>query len=226
MIKACVFDAFGTLFNLDIPIQEVQEIAQDRTEELMKIWRAKQLEYSWLRAAMQSYIPFNEVTHQALEFAMNETGIKEVNLFELLMPIYNHPITFPNVKPVLQQLKTLKIKTAILSNGTPEMLLAGINKTGIDLLIDQVLSVDEIKTFKPNPKVYAMACEKLDLKKSDIFFISSNRWDIAGAGTFGLRGIWLNQYQQKPEVLGPPPFKVIQTLEELPQLVNTFNTPV
>ena len=222
-VKACVFDAFGTLFNLSTPVEEIREIAGNQTDQLMTIWRRKQLEYTWLRASMNKYVPFNVVTHQALQLAMRETGLANQKLFDLLMPIYLNPSCFEDVPKLLSQLKKRDIKTAILSNGTPEMLQSGVDKTNLNNLLDEIISVDSLKTFKPNPLVYQLACDRFALDKSEILFLSSNRWDVAGAGAFGLRAVWVNQYNQEPEVLGPPPFKTIQKLSELAQLVSNLN---
>ena len=219
-IKYCVFDAFGTLFKLNLPTDEVESIAGDQTGELMRIWRTKQLEYTWLRALMNTYIPFSEITKQALQLAMAETRVNDERLFDVLMPIYLSPDTFPTVGPMLQALKTAGIKTAILSNGTRAMLQAGVHNTQLNDYINELISVDEIKTYKPNPEVYALACEKLNLQPQEFYFVSSNRWDICGAGAFGLQTIWVNQYRQQQEVLDPKPDVTISSLAELPNLIS------
>ena len=218
-IKACVFDAFGTLFNLTIPLEEINTLCQGKGEEVLAIWRNKQLEYTWLRSLMDNYVNFDTITEEALTFALAATNIKAPKLYDLLMPIYRQPNCFDDVKPTLIALKEKGIKTAILSNGTRPMLQAGIQKTALEGLMDQVISVDDIGIFKPSPKVYQYAVDRLQLPTSSFVFISSNPWDIAGAGQFGLQTVWLNRSGKVAEVLPPKPKYVIGSMLDLGELV-------
>lgn len=215
MIKACVFDAFGTLFNLEIPQEHIKEVAGAKTNTILDVWRRKQLEYTWLRSLMQAYVPFNIVTREALQFAMKTARMEEERLFELLLPIYEKPTCFPPVRPMLAALKQNGIGTAILSNGTEKMLQSGVEHAGLTGLLDHVLSVDPLKVYKPDPRVYQLAVDTLKLNKREILFFSSNQWDVAGAGQFGLTTVWVNQYGQPEEVLPPKGHHVIDGLEEV-----------
>jgi len=220
-IKACVFDAFGTLFNLQIPFEEVDQLTDGQGKTLMDIWRKKQLEYTWLHSLMQDYQPFSELTKKALAFAMESVKMEESALFDLLLPIYEQANCFPAVPSVLEQLQNSGIHTAILSNGTPKMLEAGAKNAGIDVFLDHIFSVDSVKVFKPDPGVYQLALDQLQLSKSELVFISSNQWDIAGAARFGLITVWLNQYEQVREPFDPGAAFTISHLAELPALLHS-----
>lgn len=214
-MKAFVFDAFGTLFNLTLPLEEIDVLCKGKGKELLVIWRTKQLEYTWLRSLMDNYVNFDTITHEALTFAMRTIQLEEPKLFDLLMPIYRQPNCFEDVVPTLNALQAKGIQTAILSNGTPTMLQAGVEKTGLTDIIHPIISADTIGVFKPSPKVYAHAVEQMQLPIASFYFVSSNPWDIAGAGQYGLQTIWLNRSQQAAEVLPPTPNYVIQSMEEL-----------
>ena len=217
-IKACVFDAFGTLFNLSIPLVEIDSLCQGKGEEVLAIWRSKQLEYTWLRSLMNNYVNFDTITEEALTYALAATNIQAPKLYDLLMPIYRQPNCFDDVKPSLIALKEKGITTAILSNGTRPMLQAGIEKTGLEELMDAVISVDDIGIFKPSPKVYQYAVEQMQLPVESFLFISSNPWDVAGAGQFGLQTVWLNRGGKVAEVLPPKPKYVISSMLDLVEL--------
>ena len=217
-IKACLFDAFGTLFNLSIPVEEIDTLCKGKGEDLLNIWRTKQLEYTWLRSLMDSYVPFDVITEEALTFAMRVLAIDQPKLYDILMPIYRSPNCFADVKATLQALKAKGVQTGILSNGTPSMLQAGIANTGLTDVIDPIISVDPIRIFKPSPKVYAYAANQLELPVESFLFISSNRWDIAGAGQYGLQTVWLNRSNQATEVLSPAPTHTIRSMKMLEQL--------
>jgi len=221
-IKAFVFDAFGTLFNLTLPIDEIDALCNGKGKELLSIWRTKQLEYTWLRSLMDNYVNFDTITHEALTFAMRSVQVEEPKLYDLLMPIYRQPNCFKDVVPTLKALQTKGIQTAILSNGTPTMLQAGVEKTGLTDIIHPIISVDTIGIFKPSPKVYKYALAQMQLPIDSFYFVSSNPWDIAGAGQYGLQTVWLNRSQQAAEVLPPSPKYVIQSMEELLTLKHNF----
>lgn len=201
--KACIFDAFGTLFNLDIPLQEINEKAEGKGKELLQIWRSKQLEYTWLRTLMNNYAPFSTVTREALTFAMNSLSLKDEALYDILMPIYSQATAFEEVLPCLKRLKEQGVTTAILSNGTLEMLEAGAKNSNVYPHLDAIISVDSIGIYKPAPQVYQFALDSLNLKKEEVLFLSSNQWDIAGATQFGLATVWINKHQDTQEVLPP-----------------------
>jgi len=214
-VKAYVFDAFGTLFNLTIPTEEIDVLCEGKGSELLAIWRTKQLEYTWLRSLMGNYVNFDTITHEALTYAMRAIEVDNLKLYDLLMPIYRKPNCFEDVLPALRALQERGIRTAILSNGTPTMLQAGIDNTGLTNIIHPVISVDDIGIFKPSPSVYAHAVQQMQLPIDSFYFVSSNSWDIAGAGQYGLQTIWLNRSQQPAEVLPPTPKHIIHSMMEL-----------
>lgn len=220
-IKACVFDAYGTLFSLDFPIEKLDQMTNGRGNVLMNIWRQKQLEYTWLRSLMQSYVNFEEVTKEALSYAMKRLAIEDEYLPSVLLPVYLKANAFPEVPMMLNSLKAAKITTAILSNGTKNMLVAGTENAGITNYIDHVMTVDDIAVFKPDPKVYQMAATTLAVDESVILFISSNPWDIAGASAYGLNTVWVKKANQAEEL----PHKAnytIDNISELPSLLKTM----
>lgn len=214
-IKVCLFDAFGTLFKVKLPVDELDQLTDGQGNRLLDIWRNKQLEYTWLRGLMEDYVSFDQVTEEALTYALREIKVEEPKVYDLLMPVYRQPEAFSDVLPGLKALHQAGYQLAILSNGTSAMLEAGVIKTGINQLITAVLSVEEVRTFKPNPKVYQLSADYFGLDKSAFLFFSSNRWDIAGAATFGFSTAWVNRSQLVPEVLGPKPTYTLSSLEEL-----------
>jgi len=214
-IKVCLFDAFGTLFKVKLPVDELDQLTKGQGNRLLDIWRNKQLEYTWLRGLMEDYVSFDHVTEEALTYALREIKVEEPKVYDLLMPVYRQPEAFSDVLPGLKALHQAGYQLAILSNGTSAMLEAGVIKTGIDQLITAILSVEEVRTFKPNPKVYQMSTDSFGLDKSAFMFFSSNRWDIAGAATFGFSTAWVNRNHLVPEVLGPKPTYTLSSLEEL-----------
>ncbi|MFK7932258.1 MAG: haloacid dehalogenase type II [Saprospiraceae bacterium] len=199
MTKAYIFDAFGTLFNLDIPANQIDKLADGKGAELLQIWRTKQLEYTWLRTLMQRYQPFNEVTKEALQFAMKSVGVDHPQLTKTLLPIYENANAFPEVKATLEQLKKAGHLVSILSNGTPQMLQNGAKHAAIFDNLDLIISVDDIKVFKPDPRVYNYALNKLNRFEDEVIFVSSNQWDVAGAAAFGLPTLWLNRKKEIPQ---------------------------
>lgn len=216
MKTAYIFDAFGTLFNLDIPTHQVDLLSNGKGQEILDIWRVKQLEYTWLRTLMQQYLPFNEVTKQALQFAMDTNGISNKQLPELLLPIYEKSNAYSDVVTTLQQLQSNNHITAILSNGTNKMLQSGTENAQISAHLDYIISVDDISIFKPDPRVYNYALNKLNRFEDEVTFISSNQWDIAGATAFGLPTIWLNR---KGEIRQPILKESQPTISALSELI-------
>ncbi len=216
----CVFDAYGTLFSVRMPVEELNAITNGQGEALLEIWRRKQLEYTWLRGMMKAYVPFEQVTNEALTYAMRELGLSDPILYELMMPIYLQPQTFPDVLPALERLKSEGIATAILSNGTLHMLQEGARRTGIAPYLDQLLSVDQVQQFKPAAEVYQMALDAFGAEPAAVRFFSSNQWDITGAGHFGLPTVWVNRYDRPAEVLKPAPAYTISDLSEITDLLQ------
>lgn len=196
-----VFDAFGTLFKTQPLADTLESIIGHRASELLNIWRKKQLEYSWLRNQMGAYLPFNQITKEALDFAMRKMRIDDTSIPQLLLPVYEEPQLIAAAFELLEHLNSRERQTAILSNGTPAMLEQGVQRTGISNLVNQVISVDLIKKYKPSPEVYQMALNQLKVAQGSVVFFSSNQWDVSGASTFGLDAVWVNQYEETKESL-------------------------
>ncbi len=218
-IGACVFDAYGTLFDVAAAAARCRDDLGDKAGPLAALWRTKQLEYTWLRSLMDEYVDFWRVTGDGLDYAMATLGIGE-GLRPRLMDLYMRLDAYGEVKDVLSGLKAAGIKTAILSNGAPAMLEAAVKNAGIDDLLDDVLSVDSIGVFKPHPRVYQLAVDGLDLPAGRICFMSSNAWDVAGAANFGFRVVWVNRFGQQRERLPGAHEHEISTLAELPALLG------
>ncbi|MEM8909611.1 MAG: haloacid dehalogenase type II [Bacteroidota bacterium] len=214
-IKACIFDAFGTLFNLSFPLDQIDQLTGGQGQTLMDIWRSKQLEYTWLRSLMQHYVPFDQVTREALDFAMAAVHCQDPMLPSLLLPIYEQAQCFPAVPAMLRDLREKGITTAILSNGTPSMLKAGAQNARIDALLGHIFSVESIGIFKPAPQVYQYALDQLALSAEEVLFFSSNQWDVIGASRFGLPSVWVDQHRQTRESLTPHARYVLKDLSEL-----------
>jgi 2-haloacid dehalogenase len=219
-IRACVFDAYGTLFDYASAAARCRDALGDKWDRLNALWREKQLQYTWLRAAQGMHADFWQVTGDALDFALETLGIVDSALRGRLMQLYLELDAFPEVAETLHRLRAGGIKTAILSNGTPEMLQAAVKNAKITDLLDALISVESAGVFKPHPKVYRLAAERFDLEPDAISFQSSNAWDAYAASAFGLRVVWCNRYAQRPERLpGHPDFEV-RSLADLPELVG------
>ena len=214
-IGACVFDAYGTLFDVAAAAARCRDDLGDKAGPLAALWRTKQLEYTWLRSLMDEYVDFWQVTGDGLDYAMATLGIGG-DLRPRLMDLYMRLDAYGEVKDVLSGLKAADIKTAVLSNGAPTMLEAAVKNAGIDDLLDDVLSVDSIGIYKPHPRVYQLAVDGLGLPAGRICFMSANAWDVAGAANFGFRVVWVNRFGQQRERLPGAHEHEISTLAELP----------
>lgn len=219
-IEACVFDAYGTLLDFNSAAARAKDVLGEKAESLSEIWRQKQLQYTWLRALMGAHAPFWQVTGDALDYALDTLRIADDGLRERLMQLYLTLDTFPEVSETLETLKDAGIKTAILTNGSPDMIKAGCRNAGIDGLLDAILSVEEVGVYKPHPSVYQLAVDRLGVARERISFQSSNSWDAAGAKYFGFRVAWCNRYGQRRERLPAEPDAEIKTLAELPAIVG------
>ena len=221
-IRACVFDAYGTLFDFASAAARCGEVPREQAARLTAIWRDKQLQYTWLRGLFGCHADFWQVTGDALDFALETIGIESPGLRGRLMELYLTLEAFPEVPEVLQQLKAAGIATAILSNGSPSMLSAAVEGAHIGQFLDAVISVEEVGVFKPHPKVYQRAVDRLGVAPGQIAFQSSNAWDAWAASAFGMRVVWCNRYGQRRERLPGSPDAEIRTLAELPPLVLPF----
>ncbi|HMG49252.1 MAG TPA: haloacid dehalogenase type II [Inquilinus sp.] len=219
-VKACVFDAYGTLFDLVSAARRCADVLGDRVGPLAALWREKQLSYSWLRAVQGRHADFWQVTGDALDFALETQDIREPGLRDRLMDLYLTLEPFPEVPAVLRRLRAAGLKTAILSNGTPAMLDALVAGAGLQGQFDAVLSVEQVGVYKPHPSVYQLALDTLGVPAGAIAFQSSNAWDAFAASAFGLRVVWCNRYGQRPERLPGAPDREVTSLAALPALVG------
>jgi 2-haloacid dehalogenase len=216
--KACVFDAYGTLFDYASAAARCGEILGAQREQLNGIWRDKQLQYTWLRSLQGKHADFWQVTGDALDFALETLGLEAAALRGRLMDAYRTLEAFPEVPEVLERLKRKGIATAILSNGSREMLQSAISGARIGGLLDAVLSVEEVGVYKPHPKVYQLAVDRLGIPRQAISYQSSNAWDAWAASAFGMRVVWCNRYAQPRERLPGLPDHQVNSLNELPFL--------
>jgi len=218
-ISACVFDAYGTLFDLDSVVATCRDVLGDRVGPLSELWRRKQLEYSWLRSLMGRHTDFWHVTGESLDFAFTALGIADPSLRARLMEIYLAPPAYPDVVPVLTALRDAELKVGILSNGSPTMLTSATKSAGLFDLLDKTISVEEVGIYKPHPSVYRLAVEGFECQPQQIAFVSSNGWDVAGAGAFGFQTVWANRRKAPREQVPTPPHAEIVSLAELPGLL-------
>lgn len=220
-LRALVFDAYGTLFDVHSVAQLCEELWPGQGAALSRLWRAKQLEYTWLRSLMRRYEDFARITEAALLHACAALGLPiDEQRRRKLLGAYRELATFPEVRDALAALKASKIRLAILSNGSPAMLRAVVAHAGLDALIRTSISVDPRKIYKPAPTVYRLAVERLGVPKRDIGFVSSNCWDACGAKSFGFRAFWINRTGAPVDALGAAPDHVITGLDELPYLLR------
>ena len=221
-IDAFVFDAYGTLFDVHSVMQRCESWWPGKGAALSQAWRAKQLEYTWQRSLMQRYQPFSAVTRDALAWACESLGLAlDENKAKSLMDEYLRLSTFPDVPAALARLRrnqaNLSVRQAILSNGSPDMLVPLVKNSG--LKFDAVLSVDEVKIFKPAPEVYELAVKKLGVPKDRIGFVSSNCWDALGAKSFGFTAYWINRAGAPLDRLGFTPDAILKSLGNLPEIL-------
>ena len=221
-IDAFVFDAYGTLFDVHSVMQRCESWWPGKGAALSQAWRAKQLEYTWQRSLMQRYQPFSAVTRDALAWACESLGLAlDETKAQSLMDEYLRLSTFPDVPAALERLRrnqaNLSVRQAILSNGSPDMLVPLVKNSG--LKFDAVLSVDEVKIFKPAPEVYELAVKKLSVPKDRIGFVSSNCWDALGAKSFGFTAYWINRAGAPLDRLGFTPDAILKSQGNLPEIL-------
>ena len=219
-IRACVFDAYGTVFDFASAARRCRDIVGDDIDHLTALWRDKQLQYTWLRAIQDRHADFWQVTGDALDFALETLGIDKPGVRDRLMSLYLTLDPFPDAPDVLRRLKAAGMKTAILSNGSPKMLDAAVKAARLDAVLDAVLSVEDVGVYKPNARVYQLAVQRLGISADAISFQSSNAWDAYAASAFGMKVVWCNRYGQRLERLPGRPDREVKSLEELPALVG------
>ncbi len=219
-ISVCAFDAYGTLFDLSSVVGSCRAALGDRAQALSDLWRRKQLEYSWLRSLMGRHTDFWHVTGEALDYAMKAQGIDDLGLRAHLMEAYLIPAAYSEVPAALQALRAAGLKLAILSNGSPSMLTSATSASGLESLLDAVLSVESVGIFKPHPSVYRLVPDRFECEPASVAFMSSNSWDAAGAAAFGFRVIWVNRSGQPRDVLPASPHLEVDSLACLPTLLQ------
>jgi len=214
MTSALVFDAYGTLFDVHSVGARCEAYWPGKGAQLSQLWRAKQLEYTWQRSLMQRYAPFSQVTREALLYACEalklKSGEKEA---QALMNEYLNLAAYPEVAGALKRLAQRKL--AILTNGSPDMIGPLVKNRGMENTFDAVLSVDELKIYKPAPQVYRLAAERLGLPAGEIGFVSSNCWDALGAKSFGFAVHWINRSAAPVDRLGFRPDSIVKSLDEI-----------
>jgi 2-haloacid dehalogenase len=215
VIRGYVFDAYGTLFDVHSVVEAGREITSDPVA-LSIMWRQKQLEYTWLRALMGTYADFWAVTEAALRYTIRRLGLTATEpQVRGLMDAYLSLACFPEVKDALGRLAGRP--RAVLSNGAPAMLAAAVAVSGLGALLEHVISVDRVKTYKPSPLVYALGPDTLGVSAGELLFVSSNGWDVAGAKAFGYQVAWCNRTGAPEEELGVRADRVISSLDDLPR---------
>jgi 2-haloacid dehalogenase len=218
-MKACVFDAYGTLFDVHSAVRRHAAACGPEAEAISALWRQKQLEYTWTRSLMRRHADFWVVTGEALDHALRLHGKQDAKLRRALMDAYRSLDAYPEVAETLTRLRSAGVKTAILSNGSPEMLAAAIRSAGIGALLDGVYSVESVGIYKPDPRVYELAVKGLDAPKDRIWFQSSNVWDAAAAGAFGFNVVWCNRGGAPIEYAWAFKPTEVRSLAELPDIL-------
>ncbi|HEY8068023.1 MAG TPA: haloacid dehalogenase type II [Burkholderiales bacterium] len=214
MPSALVFDAYGTLFDVHSVLARCEAFWPGKGAQLSQLWRARQLEYSWQRSLMKRYAPFSQVTAESLEYSCASLklalGEREK---AALMDEYLNLAPYPDVPAALQRFKGRKL--AILTNGSPDMIGPLLKNRGMEAVFDAVLSVDEVKIYKPAPQVYQLAVDRLSAPKEQIGFVSSNGWDALGAKSFGFEVYWINRAGAPVDRMGFQPDRIVKSLDEV-----------
>jgi len=218
-IKACAFDAYGTLFDIHAPTTRVASELGDQAQAISDLWRAKQLQYTWLRSLMKVHADFWQVTGDALDYAFGAHGIENPDLRESLMQLYLGLDAYDDAAETLRRLKDAGLTTALLSNGSPAMLDAAVSAAGLGQFLDHVISVEAVGIYKPDAGVYHLAVDRMGHGPEDICFTSANGWDVCGGAHYGLQVVHLNRFAQPAEHLPGTPKAVIESLAALPDLL-------
>ncbi len=217
-VKAIIFDAYGTLFDVNSAAEKCKDKIGDKWEEFANYWRTTQLEYSWLRSLMDKHKDFWQVTEDSLDKSMKVFNIDCLMRDELLN-LYNILSTFPEVKDVLNNLKEKNYKLAILSNGTPTLLNELVKSNNLDSIFDDIFSIEEVGIYKPSSKVYDIPIKKYQIQKDEIVFLSANTWDVSGGGNYGYNAVWVNRNNNIFDNLDYKPQNQVKDLVELLDLI-------
>ena len=217
-IKAIIFDAYGTLFDVNSAAKKCKGKIGDKWEGFANYWRTTQLEYTWLRSLMNRHKDFWQVTEDSLDKSMQAFKIDSSMRNELL-DLYKKLSTFPEVKEVLNNLKKKDYKLAILSNGTPALLNELVTSNNLDNIFDDIFSIEEVGTYKPDSKVYNLPIKKYQIKKDEIVFLSANTWDVSGGGNYGYSAIWVNRNKNFFDNLDYKPKNEVENLKQLLNII-------
>ena len=217
-IKAIIFDAYGTLFDVNSAAEKCKNKIGDKWEPFANYWRTIQLEYTWLRSLMNRHEDFWQITEDSLDKSMKIFKINTSMKNELL-DLYRALSIFPEVSETLKILKEKKYKLAILSNGTPSLLKELVSSNNLENIFDDVLSVEEVKTYKPHPNVYSIPIKKYQIKKNQFAYLSANSWDVSAAGNFGFNAVWVNRNKNIFDNLDYKPITEINNLSDLNNLL-------
>jgi len=218
MVSVYVFDAYGTLFDVHAAIARYRTDAGPDADRFSELWRTKQLEYTWTMTLAGQYVDFWTLTERALDYCFARIDSVDRSLRGRLLEAYLSLDAFPDARAALALLKNRGLRVAILSNGSPRMLTAAVNASDLGELLDGVLSVDALRIYKPRPEVYALVTDRFGVGPQEVAFISSNRWDVMGAATFGFHPVWVNRTRMPEEYADRPPDRVIPDLATLPSL--------
>ena len=219
-IEMCVFDAYGTLFNLHSAVARHRAAVGPQADSLSEMWRSKQIQYTWLRNSMNDYAPFWQVTGEALDHCLTAHGIVDASVREKLMSAYLALDPFPEVPATLDRLRRAGVRCAILSNGNPEMLDPMVKASGLADRFEAVLSVDAVKVFKVDPRTYSMVEARCGVKPAKVCFLSSNCWDAHGAARFGFNVVWVNRARAPDDNLPGKLAAQVKDLSFLPALLG------
>ena len=217
-VKAIIFDAYGTLFDVNSAAEKCKEKIGDKWESFANYWRATQLQYTWLRSLMDRHKDFWQVTEDSLDKSMKAFKIDSSMRSELL-DLYKILSTFPEVKEVLDKLKEKNYKLAILSNGTPSLLNELVNSNNLNSIFDDIFSIEEVGIYKPSSKVYDIPIKKFKIQKDEVIFLSANTWDVSGGGNYGYNSVWVNRNNNIFDSLDYIPQNQVKNLEGLLDLI-------
>ena len=212
--KAVVFDAYGTLFDVNSAAEKCKDKIGAKWEIFANFWRTTQLEYTWLRSLMKRHKNFWDITEDSLEKSMRVFNINK-NMKNELLSLYKILSPYPEVREVLENLKKKNIKLAILSNGTPDLLNELVENNKLNNLFDDLFSIEDVKIYKPDPSVYELPVKKYKIKSGEITFLSANTWDVSGGGNFGYNSIWVNRHNSIFDILDFEPKNEINNLTQL-----------
>lgn len=224
-ITTCIFDAYGTLFDVNAATRQAAEEGRfpdlvDVLPQIARDWRLKQLQYTWLRAVAGRHADFWQVTCDGLDWALEAAGLTDPALRQRLLDLYWELQAYEEVPAMLAALKAAGLNTAILSNGSPDMLAGAVGSAGIGDVLDDVLSVESVGIFKPHDSVYDLVGARFGCARDEVLFVSSNGWDAAAASGYGFTTVWVNRAGEPQDRLWAAPLHVLATLHDIPKIAG------